>query len=285
MLAIIGTLPFKEMKLKAGKTRFENDSLKIENLEITPNLGTSAMVTSASITCKSLGLESPYFITIGDIGDGKGSKELYKYGADNFISLEPKVLAMHYIMPDISGMRNILNSLEKRNEEMTLIADAGAMYAAKAAVVATSFDIFTPDAGEMAYLADPNATHPAYVQHLLFDLDTSEIVTLIKKAYENGNVPRVLLVKGAVDYIVEKGKIIETIEEPSIPAMEAIGGTGDSLTGILSALIYAGYERVDACIKAARINRVAGKLAQPSPATSVSKIIAKIPDALKEIID
>jgi len=129
-----------------------------------------------------------------------------------------------------------------------LIADAGAMYAAKAAGLAQEIDIFTPDAGEMAYLADPEATHPAYVEHLLFELDASEVVTLIKKAYETGNTPKILLVKGPVDYVVEEGEVVEAIDEPSISAMEPIGGTGDSLAGILSALIYGGYEKVDACL-------------------------------------
>jgi NAD(P)H-hydrate repair Nnr-like enzyme with NAD(P)H-hydrate dehydratase domain len=203
--------------------------------------------------------------------------------AANLGTLDVTVLAMHYIMPDIPGMRDILNSLRETREGVTLIADAGAMYAAKAAGLAQEIDIFTPDAGEMAYLADPKATHPAYVEHLLFELDASEVVTLIKKAYETGNTPKILLVKGPVDYVVEEGEVVETINEPSISAMEAIGGTGDSLTGILSALIYGGYEKVDACIKAARINRIAGKLAQPDPSTSISHIIDKIPDALKEV--
>jgi NAD(P)H-hydrate repair Nnr-like enzyme with NAD(P)H-hydrate dehydratase domain len=113
-------------------------------------------------------------------------------------------------------------------------------------------------------------------------LDASETVTLIKKAYKHGNVPDVLLVKGPIDYIVKKGEIVEIVDEPSIPALEAIGGTGDSLTGILSALIYAGKEKIEACIKAARINRIAGKLANPDPATSILGMITKIKDALKE---
>ncbi len=140
-----------------------------------------------------------------------------------------------------------------------------------------------PDAGEVAYLADPSATHPAYVQRLLFEIDTSEIITLTKKAYENGNAPKVLLVKGPIDYIVEDGEVVEVIDEPSISAMESIGGTGDSLTGILSALIYGGLEKLEACIKAAKVNRIAGKLAQPDPSTPVSKIITNIPEALKEM--
>ena len=283
MFAIMGTLPFDEMGLKTGKATFEGGSLKVEDFELTPSLGTSVMVASACITCEALNLEPPYFVTAGDIGDGKRSKELYSYMAANLGTLDVTVLAMHYIMPDIPGMRDILNSLRETREGVTLIADAGAMYAAKAAGLAQEIDIFTPDAGEMAYLADPKATHPAYVEHLLFELDASEVVTLIKKAYETGNTPKILLVKGPVDYVVEEGEVVETINEPSISAMEAIGGTGDSLTGILSALIYGGYEKVDACIKAARINRIAGKLAQPDPSTSISHIIDKIPDALKEV--
>ncbi len=283
MFTIMGTLPFDEMGLKAGKATFKGGCLKVEDFELTPSLGTSVMVASACITCEALNLEPPYFVTAGDIGDGKRSKELYSYIAANQGTLDITVLAMHYIMPDIPGMRDILNSMRERREGMTLIADAGAMYAAKAAGLAQEIDILTPDAGEMAYLADPKATHPAYVEHLLFELDASEVVSLIKKAYETGNTPKILLVKGPVDYVVEDGEVVETINEPSIPAMEAIGGTGDSLTGILSALIYGGYEKIDACTKAARINRIAGKLAQPDPSTSISHIIDKIPDALKEV--
>ncbi len=283
MLTIMGTLPFDEMGLKTGKATFEGGSLKVEDFELTPSLGTSVMVASACITCEALNLEPPYFVTAGDIGDGKRSKELYSYMAANLGTLDVTVLAMHYIMPDIPGMRDILDSLRETREGVTLIADAGAMYAAKAAGLAQEIDIFTPDAGEMAYLADPKATHPAYVEHLLFELDASEVVTLIKKSYETGNTPKILLVKGPIDYVVKEGEVVETINEPSISAMEAIGGTGDSLTGILSALIYGGYEKVDACIKAARINRIAGKLAQPDPSTSISHIIDKIPDALKEV--
>ncbi len=279
----MGTLPFDEMGIKAGRAIFKGGVLHIGDFGITPSLGTSVMAASACMTCEALKLEPPYFITAGDIGDGKRSKELYQYMAANLATRDVTVLAMHYIMPDIPGIRDVLNSLGERRQGVTLIADAGAMYAAKAAGLAKEIDIFTPDAGEMAYLADPEATHPAYVEHLLFELDASEVVTLIKKAYESGNTPKILLVKGPIDYVVEEGEVVETIDEPSVSAMEAIGGTGDSLTGILSALMYGGYDKIDACIKAARINRIAGKLAQPDPASSILNIIAKIPDALKEV--
>lgn len=277
----MGTLPFDNMEITAKGVSFESGRLKIGDFEVLPSLGTSTMVASACITCKTLKLEPPYFITTGDIGDGRKSKKLYQYVAHNILSINPSVFSMHYIMPDIKGIRSVLDSLEAKR--MIIIADAGSMYATKAAGLSKKIDIFTPDAAEMAYLADPKATHPAYVQHLLFELDASETITLIKKAYEHGNVPDVLLVKGPIDYIVEKGEVVETIDEPCIPALEAIGGTGDSLAGILSALIYAGFGKIEACVKAARINRIAGRLANPNPSTSILNIIAKIEDALREV--
>jgi len=38
------------------------------------------------------------------------------------------------------------------------------MYAAKAASLTHHFTVMTPDAGETAFLADENATHPAYIK-------------------------------------------------------------------------------------------------------------------------
>lgn len=284
MFTIMGTIPFAGMGIKTGKSSFENGSLKLDDLTVSPTLGTTAMVAAACIICKSLDIDTPYFITAGDIGEGNGSKKLYHYISSNIKSIDTEVLGMHYIMPNIALMKIVLDAIGKTNEKMDLIADAGSMYTAKAGKYVSQFDIFTPDAGEMAYLADPEASHPSYVKHLLFSLDKSEIVTLINRAYENGNTPRIMLVKGKIDYIVENGKVIEKVDKPSIPSMEAIGGTGDSLVGILTALIYAGYDKVDACVKASRINRIAGKLAEPDPSTPVRKIIANIPEAIKQIV-
>jgi NAD(P)H-hydrate repair Nnr-like enzyme with NAD(P)H-hydrate dehydratase domain len=283
MFVIVGTLPLKALDLKAGNIILKDGKLTLKDFSIAPSLGTSAMAASACITCRTLKRKMPYFITVGDIGDGKGSKRLYENIAENNIIHNTKVLAMHYIMPQIAGLKQFIDSIKGQSAHMTLIADAGSMYAAKAANVVSEFDIFTPDAAEMAYLADPDATHPAYVKHLLFKLDASEILTLIKQAYKNGTIPDILLVKGPIDYIVEKGKVLEKVAAPCIPEMEAIGGTGDSLTGILSALISTGYSKVEACITAARINRLAGALAKPEPSTPVSEIIKKFPAAIKEI--
>ena len=44
----------------------------------------------------------------------------------------------------------------------TLVADAGFMYVAKMSGYADAYDLFTPEAGELAILADEKAPHPFY---------------------------------------------------------------------------------------------------------------------------
>ena len=107
---------------------------------------------------------------------------------------------------------------------------------------------------------------------------------LIARAYEHGDAAKMLLVKGETDYIVCQGEILATIAEPNIAAMEPIGGTGDTITGIASALIYGGMEIVQACKHTALINRVAGQLCNPTPATQIGEIIAQIPQALTQVL-
>jgi len=66
--------------------------------------------------------------------------------------------------------------------------------------------------------------------------------------------------------------------------MEAMGGTGDTLTGIAAALIESGMEIRKAAIVATKANRLAGYYARPTPATQVIEIIRRIPGALEEIL-
>jgi NAD(P)H-hydrate repair Nnr-like enzyme with NAD(P)H-hydrate dehydratase domain len=157
------------------------------------------------------------------------------------------------------------------------------MYSAKAAGLASAFDIFTPDAAEMAFLADPDATHPAYIRFMV-NADGGNTPELIKKAYENKNAARLLLVKGAVDYIVSNGDIVATVTEPDVPPMEAIGGTGDTITGLVSAFVYAGLEPHEAAIIAARANRMAGEYAKATPAAKVRQVIVQYPAVFKEYL-
>jgi len=62
------------------------------------------------------------------------------------------------------------------------------------------------------------------------------------------------------------------------------GGTGDTLTGIVSVLIETGMGISEAASIAARANRLAGYYAEPTPATQVMEIIRQIPRAIDEIL-
>ena len=126
----------------------------------------------------------------------------------------------------MSLMEQVVESSDRCNPRPILIGDAGSMYAAKAAGLAPRFDIFTPDAGELSFLADPDASHPAYIAHHLFRIEGTDTSKLIEESYRLSNAPRVLLTKGIVDHVAEGGEIVATIDEPNIPQMEAIGGQG-----------------------------------------------------------
>lgn len=283
-MLIAGTVPQEDLPLIKGTVRREGDVLKVNDYALPCTQGTSAMVSAALTTTSYLGLEPPRVLLVGDIGKGKGSRELYQYLIDRITDLSPRVLALHYCLPIVRLMQKFYSSVEKCKKKPLLIADAGSMYAAKAAGVASRFDIFTPDLSEISFLADPEAVHPAYISHHLFSNDSKRIPELIKKAYSNKAAAKVLLVKGAVDYIAKSGEIIETVEEPNIPELECIGGTGDTITGIVTALAYAELELEDAAIISAKANRVAGQMSKATPATKVGEVIDYLPSVFKENI-
>lgn len=283
MMLIAGTVPIKDMPLIFGKVRGEGDSLLVDGWHIPGTQGTGAMVSAALATTEYLKLEAPQVLLAGDIGQGRGSYAIYKYLIENVAELSPQVLALHYWLPDMAQTRQLCAAIDKCARRPIRIADAASMYSAKAAGLATAFDIFTPDATEMAFLADPDATHPAYVRFMVYN-DMEQMPELIKAAYQHKSAAKLLLVKGAVDYVVSNGKVVATIGEPDVPPLEAIGGTGDTITGLVSAFVYAGLEPHEAAIIAAQANRMAGKFAKPTPATKVGQIIAQFPAVFKEYL-
>jgi NAD(P)H-hydrate repair Nnr-like enzyme with NAD(P)H-hydrate dehydratase domain len=238
------------------------------------------MLGAALATTEYLGLAPPQAVIAGDIGQGQGSRNIYEYLIESIARLAPAVLALHYWLPDMAQTRRLVAAVDACEKRPLLVADAASMYSAKAAGLAPAFDIFTPDAVETAFLADPDATHPAYVRFMTYD-NRERMPELIKTAYDSGNAAKLMLVKGATDYIVRDGEILETVTEPDVPVMEAIGGTGDTITGMTAAFTYAELEPHQAAIIAARANREAGRLAQPTPATRVGKIIALLPEVFR----
>ena len=284
MMLIVGTIPIKDLPLTMGKVSSAGDSLLIDGHRIPCTQGTAAMITAALVATEHLKLDAPHVLIVGDTGKGNGSREMYEYLIQSVAKLSPQVLALHYCLPDMALTRRLCEALKGCNKRPTMIADAASMYAAKAAGLAQSFDIFTPDATEMAFLADPDATHPAYIAKHLFDTDVTQTPKLVAAAYAKKNAARLLLVKGVTDYIVENGNILTTVSEPNVPALEPIGGTGDTITGLLSTFVYAGLEPKEAAVIAARTNRMAGKHAQATPATRVRRIIDQFPSVFKEYL-
>jgi len=240
------------------------------------------MISAALAITNYFKLEAPHVLIAGDIGDGKGTRDMYKYLTEHVVELAPDVLTMHYSLPIMALLKKLIEVIKTMPKRPFLIADAGAMYAAKGAGLAGEFDIFTPDPSEIAFLADPQATHPAYISHHLFACDADKIPGQIADAFRNNSAAKLLLVKGKTDYVATGGQILATINEPNVPTLEPIGGTGDTITGLVSGLVYAGLEPKDAAIYACRTNRMAGLLAQPTPVTKVKEIIDWFPIVAKQ---
>lgn len=284
MMLIAGTVPVKDMPLTMAEVKADGEFLLVDGYRIPRTQGTGAMIGAALSATNYLKLLAPQVLVAGDMGQGKGSREIYEYLIQRVNKLSPEVLALHYCLPDMALTRRLCQSIEGCAKRPLMVADAASMYAAKAAGLAAEFDIFTPDATEMAFLADPDATHPAYISRHLFDTDITKTPQLAETAYKNHSAAKLLLVKGSTDYIVKDGVILNTITEPDVPPLEAIGGTGDTITGLVSAFAYAGLELHEAAIIAARANRMAGKFAQSTPATKVAQVIEQLPAVFKEYL-
>lgn len=285
MFLICGTVPNQDMLLTLGKVKFLGPAISLDGVEIPCTQGTAALASAASVTADYLRLPPPTALLVGDDGTGKGSRVLYDYLIRNVSIMSPNVLLLHYMLPVMGLMRKVCEAASKTKKMPFMIADAAAMYAAKAAGIAPSFDIFTPDLSEMAFLSDPDAMHPAYVSKYLFESDASKIPELAAASHRCKNAARMLLVKGSTDYIASDGRIIETISEPNIPALEAIGGTGDSISGMVGAFVYGGFSPLTAARTALRANRLAGKYAGATPSTRIRKIIETLPQVFEKHLE
>ena len=243
--------------------------------------GTPALMAAAALTCRTLGIAPPETLLVGDTGKGDGSRALYRFLAEQEISFAG--LTFHYLFPDLDGHSRVLMALQNAPARPLLVADAGFMYVAKMSGYADAYDLFTPDIGELAFLADETAPHPFYTRGFLL-AEEEEAPELIRRAYAHGNCAQNLLVKGRIDRIVAQGSIVQEILEPQIPNMEPIGGTGDLVTGLVTGLLAAQTPLLRACAIAARTNRLIGALSNPTPATQVAELLPALPEALTEAL-
>jgi hypothetical protein len=283
MLGLVGTVPEVDFDLVAGEARLDGASIMVLERGTSIERGTPALAAAAIAAGEVLGSPPPFVYLVGDIGRGEGSRRLYEHLTVDLAGRAFTTLAFHYLQPDADWHNRVLFAVEDMDPRPILIADAGFMYAAKMSGQAPAYDLFTPDVGELAFLADEKAPHPFYTRGFVLHED-NKVPDLIARAYEHDNAPKTLLVKGAPDYVARAEGILASIDRPSAPALEAIGGTGDTLTGIVAALIESGMAIETAALLAAKANRLAGVLADPNPATQVSEIIKHIPEALTRVL-
>ena len=281
---IVGTTPRADHGLTWGGFELRGDVLDVDGQAVKIARGTPALLATASVAARTLGIASPQALLAGDTGSGAGSRTLYAKLVNEFGRIEYDGLTFHYLMPDIAWHNKILWGLEALPRRPLLVADAGFMYAAKMSGYAAHYDLFTPDAGEMAFLADETAPHPFYTRGFLLQ-EEERIPDLVRAAHAGENAARHLLVKGRTDYVVAAGEILDVIDAPDTPALEPIGGTGDTLTGLVTALLAAGTPMLRACRVAALANRYLGLLANPTPAWGVADLLPFLPQALKLALD
>ncbi len=269
---VVGTLADPHEELDEGPFLWQDGQLHWNGRSIAPERGTAALMAAYAIAAQVLGLPPGRAVLAGDDGGGGGSRAVYRWLAGQIPENRWSGLTFHYLYPDADSHGRLFIELEELSPRPLLAADAGFMYVAKLCGQAPEYDLFTPDSGEMAYLADPAAPHPFYTRGALFQKEPDE--ALFQSTHKAGNAARAMLVKGRSDYIVWRGRVAHKIDGPQVPALEAIGGTGDTATGLASALMAAGFSPIRAAALAAHLNRRAGFAALPDPGEGIGSVLS-----------
>lgn len=285
-LLVVGTYPLDGGPLVEGDVALDAErKLVTVNAQPLANAqGASALLGAACAASAASGACAPYALLGGDIGRGDGTRAVFAQLPETIKKLNPDVIVFHYMQPIMALMRRALKVLSAHAPQARLVADAGGMYAAKAAGCASSFELMTPDVGEIGFLAQSGVSHPAYVSHFLFGNQDFDPPSLARQAHETNGAARVLLIKGAVDTIAVEGEVVARVEEPSIPLLEAIGGTGDTLTGLCAGLMSGGIETTRAAHVAAHVNREAGIGRGLTPAHHAIDLVVGFPEVLERVI-
>ena len=190
--------------------------------------GTAALAATALQTCAALDCTPPALLLAGDTGSGSGSRRLYAWLEKALPALAPRGLTFHYLFPDVDWHNRLLLAVRELENAPLMVADAGFMYVAKMSGYADAYELFTPDVGELAFLADEKAPHPFYTRGFLL-AEEQNIPVLLARAQEHGNCPANLIIKGKSDHIIHESRLHAVVDSPSVPAMECIGGTGDNI--------------------------------------------------------
>lgn len=286
MWIIAGTIPDPDFSLLVPEgpaprsARLSEAGLHLPDGRTVPvERGTAALAATALQTCAALGCTPPALLLAGDTGSGSGSRQLYAWLEKALPALAPRGLTFHYLFPDVDWHNRLLLAVRELENAPLMVADAGFMYVAKMSGYADAYELFTPDVGELAFLADEKAPHPFYTRGFLL-AEEQNIPVLLARAQEHGNCPANLIIKGKADHIIHEGRLHAVVDNPSVPAMECIGGTGDIVTGLVTGLLCAGLPTATAALAAARLARLLAAHCRPDPSTPVSRLIAALPEVL-----
>ena len=242
-------------------------------------IGQAASLLS-EMTGQEIRLNVPQVLLLaGDSGSGAGSRAIYAWLEQNLGNVAPAGLTFPSLFPDLDWHNRVLMAAQALAVRPVMVADAGFMYVAKMSGYADAYDLFTPDLGELAFLADEKAPHPFYTRGFLLAQE-DDVPPLLQRALEHGNCPKNLIIKGSKDYIVLDGQIADTVDAPSVASMECIGGTGDLVTGLATAFLCAGAHMGESCTAAARMARLLAQHCAPNPGTQIYELIEKLPEAL-----
>ena len=284
MWCIVGTLPDADFALcpagLEGPSTVAGGLLHLPDGQAVPvQRGSAALAATAILASEVLGVAPPRLLLAGDPGSGAGSRAIYAWLEQNLAHLAPTGLTFHYLFPDLDWHNRVLMAAQALALRPVMVADAGFMYVAKMSGYADAYDLFTPDLGELAFLADEKAPHPFYTRGFLLAQE-DDVPPLLQRALEHGNCPKNMIIKGSKDYIVLDGQIADTVDAPSVASMECIGGTGDLVTGLATAFLCAGAHMGESCTAAARMARLLAQHCAPNPGTQISELIEKLPEAL-----
>ena len=123
------------------------------------------------------------------------------------------------------------------------------------------------------------APHPFYTRGFLL-AEEKDLPALMRRAQAHGNCPPNLIVKGRTDHIVCNGMLAATVDTPSVEAMECIGGTGDLVTGLVTAFLCGGLPICRASLAAARAARLLAQDCAPDPGFQIGQLLARLPEML-----
>lgn len=178
MWLIVGTVPDADFALTpdavTAQSRVDGDALLLPDGRRVPvRRGTAALAATALLACASCGFPAPGLLLAGDTGSGTGSRAAYAWLEEHLPELAAAPgsrtdclagglagLTFHYLFPDLDWHNRVLMALQALEHKPLLAADAGFMYVAKMSGYADAYDLFTPDPGELAFLADEKAPHP-----------------------------------------------------------------------------------------------------------------------------